>query len=153
MEKVLVYKRGYIMKVGKVILFLVRNPVPFIVHLIWWFLFAAWGIVSDDPFIMGAWPHIVKIVEPPASVGNYMTAASIIWNEIMKDLMRHGFWMLVVMPPFLISYREAVGNLKGRTEAHQAWVEWHHRQQVAEDDTSEEFTPPPENIRANSSKW
>ena len=159
------------MKIDKVLLFVVRNPVPFIVHLTWWFLFAAWGIVSDDPFIMGAWPHIVKIawgivsddpfimgewphivkiVEPPASVGNYMTAASIIWNEIMKDLMRHGFWVLVVIPPFLISYREAVGNLKGRAEAHQAWVEWHHRQQVAEDDTSEASTPPPENIRANS---
>ncbi len=140
------------MQVEKVLLFMVRNPVPFIVHLTWWFLFAAWGIVSDDPFVIETWPHIVTIVEPPVSVDNYLKAASIIWGEVIEDLARNGFWVLVVMPPLLISYREAVGNLKGRTEAHQVWMEWHHRQQVAavEGDVSTVSLPPPENIRANS---
>ncbi len=140
------------MQVEKVLLFMVRNPVPFIVHLTWWFLFAAWGIVSDDPFVIETWPHIVTIVEPPVSVDNYLKAASIICGEVIEDLARNGFWVLVVMPPLLISYREAVGNLKGRAETHQVWTEWYHRQQATtvEGDTSTESPPPPENIRANS---
>ena len=138
------------MKVEKVLLFMVRHPIPFIVHLTCWFLLAAWGIVSDDPFIEETWPHIVQIVAPPASVGDYLKASSITWNEIVKDLARNGFWVLVVMPPFLICYQEAVGNLKGRTETHRIWMEWYHGQQgpVVEDETS--TVSPPENIRANS---
>ncbi len=140
------------MKVLETLLFMLRNPVPFIVHLTCWFLFTAWGIVSDDPFVIGTWPYIVKIVEPPASIGNFLKAASIIWDEIIKDLARNGFWVFVVMPPFLISYREAVGNLKGRAETHQVWTEWYHRQQVAvvEGNTSTVSPSLPENIRANS---
>ena len=145
-------RAGDSVQVEKVILFMVRNPLPFIIHLTWWFLFAAWGIVSDDPFVIETWPHIVKIMGPPVSVGNYLKAASIIWGEVIEDLARNGLWVLVVMPPFLISYREAVGNLKGRAETHQAWTEWYHRQQVTavEGVTSTVSPPPPENIRANS---
>ena len=139
------------MKVRKTLLFMLRNPIPLIVHLTCWFLFAAWGIVADDPFIEGTWPHIVQIMESPASVGDFLTAGSIIWNEIVKDLMRNGFWVIVVIPPFLICYREAVGNLKGRTEEYRVWMEWYHQQQgvAVAGDASEESTPP-ENIRANS---
>ena len=112
------------MKVEKTLLFMVRNPVPLIVHLTWWFLFAAWGVVSDDPFIEGTWPHIVQIVRPPSSIGNFVTAASIVFNEIVEDIGRHGFWILVVIPPLLICYREAAGNLKGIASEHQVWMEW-----------------------------
>ena len=140
------------MKIRNTLLFMLRNPIPLIVHLTCWFLFAAWGIVADDPFIEGAWPYVVKIMEPPTSIGDLLKAASIIWDEIIGDLRRNGFWVLVVIPPFLICYREAVGNLQGTVKAHQIWMEWYHRQQetTAEGDTLEESTPPPENIRANS---
>lgn len=140
------------MKVLETLLFMFRNPVPFIVHLTCWFLFAAWGIVSDDPFVIETWPYIVKIVEPPASIGNFLKAASIIWDEIIKDLAGNGFWVLVVMPPFLISYREAVGNLKGITSEHQTWMAWYRRRQEAgtEGDNFVDASPPVKDIRVNS---
>lgn len=130
------------MKIPKTLLFMVRNPVPLIVHLTWWFLFAAWGVVTDDPFIEGTWPHIVQIVRPPSSIGNFVTAASIVFDEIIADIRKNGSWILVVIPPLLICYREARGNLKGTAREHQIWMEWYHREQEA--------SAPPENIRANS---
>ena len=143
------------MKVLETLLFIFRNPIPLIVHLTCWFLLAAWGVVSDDPFIEGTWPYIKVIVAAPASIGDFLKAASIISDEIIEDLTRTGFWVLVVMPPFLICYREAVGNLKGRAKTHKAWMEWHHRQQeaITEGSPAGESTPPPENIRANSYFW
>ncbi|MDD9973193.1 MAG: hypothetical protein OXU27_04265 [Candidatus Poribacteria bacterium] len=45
------------MKIQKTLPFMFLNPIPLIVHLTWWFLFAAWGVVADDPFIEGTWPH------------------------------------------------------------------------------------------------
>ena len=95
-------------------------------------------------------PILPKSWNRPASVGDFLTAASITWNEIVKDLMSHGFWILVVMPPFFICYREAVGNLKGRAKEHKAWMEWYQQQgTTAAGDTFEESIPP-ENIRVNS---
>ena len=140
------------MKVLETLLFMFRNPIPLIVHLTCWFLLAAWGVVADDPFIEGTWPYIKVIVAPPASIGDFLKAASIIWDEIIEDLTRTGFWVLVVMPPFLICYREAVGNLKGITDEHQIWVEWYHRQQeaIAEVDNFVGPAPPLKNMRVNS---
>lgn len=140
------------MKVGKTLLFMLRNPIPIVVHLTCWFLLAAWGVVADDPFIEGTWPYIKIIVAPPASVADYLKAASIIWDEVIEDLASNGFWILVVIPPFLICYREAVGNLKGITDEHQTWMEWYRRQQeaAAESVSLEESTPPPENMQVNS---
>ena len=140
------------MKVRQTLLFMLRNPIPLIVHLTCWFLFAAWGIVTDDPFIEGTWPHIVQIMKPPASVGDFLKAASIIWDEIIEDLTRNGFWVLVVIPPFLICYREAVGNLKGTAKEHQIWMEWYRQQQetIAESDDFVASSPPLRNMRVNS---
>ena len=140
------------MKVEKTFLFMVRNPIPLIVHLTWWFLFAAWGVVLDDPFIEETWPRIVQIMKPPASAENFITATSIIFGEIVEDLTRNGFWIFVAIPPFLICYREAVGNLKGIIKEHQVWMEWYRQQQErqAEGTFSEEASPPSENIQVNS---
>ena len=139
------------MKVLETLLFMFRNPIPLMVHLTCWFLLAAWGIVADDPFIEGTWPYVVKIVEPPVSIGDYLKAASIIWDEIVEDLTRTGFWVLVVMPPFLICYREAIGNLKGIGDEHRIWMDWHRQQQeatAAGDDFVD--SPPLKNMRVNS---
>ncbi len=140
------------MKVLETLLFMFRNPILLIVHLTCWFLLAAWGIVSDDPFIEGTLPYIKVIVAPPASIGDFLKAASIIWDEIIEDLTRTGSWVLVVMPPFLISYREAVGNLKGISDEHRIWMEWYHRQQE-EPTESDNFVgpaPPLKNMQVNS---
>ena len=140
------------MKVEKTLLFMLRNPIPLILHLTWWFLFAAWGIVSDDPFIIETWPRVVKILEAPASVGDFLKATSIIWGEIVEDLTRNGSWVFVVMPPFLICYREAVGNLKGIAKERQAWMQWYDRQQevVTGRDTLEEPPSVLEKTQVNS---
>ena len=140
------------MKVLETLLFMFRHPIPLIVHLTCWFLLAAWGIVTDDPFIEETWPYVVKIVEPPVSIGDYLKAASIIWDEIVEDLTRTGFWVFVVMPPALICYREAIGNLKGIGDEHRIWMEWHHQQQeaTATGDNFVEPAPPLKNMRVNS---
>ena len=131
---------------------MLRNPIPFIVHLTCWFLFAASGIVADDPFIIETWPRVVKIVESPASVGDFLKAASIIWGEIVEDLAKNGSWIFVVMPPFIIGYREAVGNLKGIAKERQAWMQWYDRQQevVKGSDTLEEPPSVLEKTQVNS---
>jgi len=140
------------MKVLETLLFMFRNPIPLTVHLTCWFLLAAWGVVADDPFIEGTLPYIKVIVAPPASVGDYLKAASIIWDEVIEDLTRTGFWVLVVTPPFIICYREAVGNLKGTGNEHKEWMEWYRQQQeaTAEDDNFVESSPPLKNMRINS---
>ena len=128
------------------------NPIPLIVHLTWWFFFAALGVVFDDPFIEGKWPHIAQIVSPPSSFGNYVTAASIIIDEIADDIWGNGFWIFVVMPPFLISYREARGNLQGIAKEQQAWMCWYHRQQetIDQGNTFEESPPSLAERKVNS---
>ena len=140
------------MKSPQTLLFMLRNPIPLIVHLTWWLLFAAWGVIADDPFIEGTWPHIVKIVTPPASVGNFITAASIVFNEVVEDIVRHGHWILVVIPPFLICYREATGNRKGIAKEHQVWMKKYRQQQgaIAEGAAFEESSLPSKKKRGNS---
>ena len=144
--------QGNVMKILRTLLFMLRHPIPLIVHLTCWFLLAAWGIVADDPFIEGTLPYIKVIVAPPASVGDYLKAASITWDEIMEDLTRTGFWVLVFMPPLLICYREAVGNLKGTANEHQVWMEWYRQQQeaTAEGGNFVESSPPLKNLQVNS---
>ena len=140
------------MKIPKTLFFMVLNPIPLIVHLTWWFLFAAWGIVSDDPFIEGKWSHVSQIISPPSSFGDYVTAASIIIDEIIDDTWGNGSWIYIVMPPFLICYREARGNLQGIAREQQAWMRWYHQQQetIAQGNTVEESPPALEDRKVNS---
>lgn len=143
------------MKTTKTLFFMVQNPIPLIVHLTWWFLFAALGVVFDDPFIEGKWPHIAQIISPPSSFGNYVTAASIIFDEIIKEFTIGGgmyFFIFVMLPAFTISYREARGNLQGIAREQQTWMRWYHRQQetIAEGNTFEEAPPSSEEEQVNS---
>lgn len=131
------------MKVLETLLFMLRNPIPFIVHLMWWFSFAALGVVLDDPFVETVLPRVVQITEPPLSIGDLTTVTSIVVADIFEDIMRHGLWILVVIPPFIISYREARGNLKGMAKEHQVWTRRYRQQQEAMvvGRTFEEFPP------------
>lgn len=58
-------------------------------------------------------------------------------------------WVAIIV--FVISYREARGNLKGTTKAQRVWMRWYHRQQktVRLKDTVAE-PPPSENTQADS---
>jgi hypothetical protein len=141
------------MKIPKTLFFMVQNPIPLIVHLTWWFFFAALGVVFDDPFVEGKWPHVSQIISPPSSFGNYVTAASIILDEIVDDnIWKNGFWIYVAMPPFFICYREARGNLKGTAKAHQVWMKWYRRQQeaIAAGNTVEASPTSSESMRVKS---
>lgn len=142
------------MKIPKTLFFMVLNPIPLIVHLTWWSLFAALGVVFDDPFIEGRGRQIAQIVSPPSSFGNYVTAASIIFDEIIKEFTRDGgyFFIFVMLPAFIISYREARGNLQGIAREQQAWMRWYHQQQetIARGNTFEESPPSSEDKQINS---
>ncbi|MDE0688130.1 MAG: hypothetical protein OXI61_08195 [Candidatus Poribacteria bacterium] len=143
------------MKIPKTLFFMVLNPIPLIVHLTWWSLFFAWVIVSDDPFIEMVWPRIVQITEPPASVGNYVTAGSIIFDEIIKEFTSNGgvyFFIFIILPCTIISYREARGNLQGIAKEQQTWMRWYHRQQetIVRENTFEESPPASEGRKVNS---
>lgn len=140
------------MKIPKTLFFMVQNPIPLIVHLTWWFFFAALGVVFDDPFIEGKWSHIAQIVSPPSSFGNYVTAASIIIDEISDDIWGNGFWIYVVMPPLLICYREARGSLQGIAREQQTWMHWYHQQQEtrAQENTFEASLRSSEDGKVNS---
>lgn len=131
---------------------MVRNPIPLIVHLTCWSLLAALGVVLDDPFIEMTWPRVVVILKSPLSIGKLATAASIVFDEIVDDVTRNGFWIVVVGLPFLIGYREARGNLKGIAREQQVWMGWYRRQQeaIAAGSTFAELPPPSENMRTNS---
>ena len=56
------------------------------------------------------------------------------------------------MLPFLICYREAVGNLKGTTKEHQVWMERYRQQQetVVEGENIEESSLLSKEMRGNS---
>ena len=141
------------MKIPRTLLFIALNPIPLIVHLTWWFLFAALGVVLDDPFIEGVWPHVVQIMKPPWSIGDLTKATSIVFDEIIKDFTRDGVYsFILVIFPFTISYREARGNLQGIAREQQAWMRWYHRQQetIAQGNTFEESPPASEDRQINS---
>ncbi len=138
------------MKIPKTLFFMVLNPIPLIVHLTWWFLFAALSIVFDDPFIEGRGRHIAQIVSPPSSFGNYVRAASIIFDEIIKEFTSGGgvySFIFVMLPAFTISYREARGNLQGIAREHTAWMHWYRQQQ---ENIFEESPPALEDRKVNS---
>ena len=140
------------MKIPKTLFFMILNPIPLIVHSTWWFLFAALSVVFDDPFVEGRWPYIAQIVSPPSSFGNYVTAASIIIDEIVEDIWRNGFWIYVATPLFFICYREARGNLKGIAKEQQVWMGWYRRQQeaIAAGNTVEASPASSENMQVKS---
>ena len=141
------------MKVPKTLFFMVQNPIPLIVHLTWWFFFAALGVVFDDPFVEVTWPHVAQIVSPPLSIGDLTKAASIVFDEIIKDLMRDGvFLFIIALFPFIISYREAKGNLTGIAKEQRAWIGWYRHQQetIATEDTLEAPSTPLESRKINS---
>lgn len=141
------------MKIPRTLLFMALNPIPLVVHLTWWFLFAALGVVLDDPFIEGVWPHVVQIMKPPWSIGDLTKASSIVFDEIIKDFTRDGgSFLFFVVFSFTISYREARGNLQGIAREQKAWMRWYHRQQetIAQGNTFEESPPASEDRQINS---
>ena len=121
------------MKIPNTLLFMSRNPIPFTVHLICWvfastllffILFAMTVPPEEKPYDM--WELI-------ALVGAF--------GRLLP-------WIALIA--FIISYREARGNLKGIAKEHGKWSGWYMQQHRSEtlDRVYEE--PPPEKIPVNS---
>ena len=135
------------MKVSKTLLFMFRNPIPFIVQLICWFVYAALQVISMAPstdeslsgevsFIDGSLPGIVRLAKTsldplPGSLENFAIIVSIIFDEVIMKVLTDGGWVFIAILAFIIGYREARGNLKGIAKERQAWMEWYRQQQKA----------------------
>ena len=143
------------MKVSKTLSFMVRNPVPFFVHLTCWFLYAGLIVVLDDPINHKPradvlWLAKTSFSDLPGSLENFAIILSAIFDEIIKEVMRDEGWIFFVLPAFIISYREARGNLKGINKVRQEWMQWYNRQQEVIRDTLAEPPSALENTQVNS---
>ena len=155
------------MKVGKILLFMLRNPKPFIVQLICWFCYAALQAMSETPpperslisevsFIDGSLPGIVRLAKTsldslPGSLENFAVIASIIFDEIIVEVMHEGLVFIAIFA-FIIGYREAKGNLRGIAKERQTWMQWHDRQQevIQREDALEQPPSTLKDTQANS---
>lgn len=133
------------MKVSNTLSFMFRNPIPFIVQLICWFLYAALQVMSETPpperslisevsFIDGSLSGIVRLAETsldnlPGSLENFAVIVSIIFDEVIIEVLTGGGWIFIAIFAFIIGYREAKGNLKGIAKERETWMQWYDRQQ------------------------
>ena len=121
---------SYFGEIPETLFFMVRNLKPFIIHLTCWIAGYALLFFTTLP------PRKVPddIFEMFALIGMF--------GEMLP-------WIAMIV--FVISYREARGNLKGIANRQQAWIRWYQAQQetIKQGDTFEE-PPPSENARADS---
>ena len=112
---------------------MVRNPIPLIAHLICW-IFASTLLF----FIL-----LSLTVTPEEKPDDIWELLGLIgaFGQLLP-------WIAIIA--FIISYREARGNLKGIAKEHDTWKGWYTQQNRSEtlDGTFEEL--PPKNISANS---
>ena len=117
---------SYSGEISETLFFMVRNLKPPIIHLTCWISVYALLFLATHPV-----ENIQEIFELIGTFGQILP------------------WIAIIV--FIISYREAKGNLKGIAKAHQVWTQWYHRQQetIRQGDTFEEL-PPVENTQMDS---
>lgn len=137
------------MKDRKTLLFMLWNPIPFIVYfLVCWFLLSASITMSDDPFVHGALPDAVEAAEGafanlPGSLWKLVTALSIITEEIISDFFfSYKFCLFIILIALTFSYREARGSRNGIAIERKAWGQWYERQQLVKAQRGTYETPP-----------
>ena len=121
---------AYFGEIPETLFFLIRNLKPFIVHLTYWvsaYVFLCFMTLrpEDTP------EDIFEVFEIIAMFGQFLP------------------WIALIV--FVISYREARGNLRGIANRQQAWMRWYQAQQEAinRGEIFEE-PPPSENTQADS---
>ncbi|MCY3743539.1 MAG: hypothetical protein OXH00_21195 [Candidatus Poribacteria bacterium] len=121
---------SYIGEIPETLFFMVRNLKPFIIHLTCWIFTCALLFFTTLP------PS-----ETPEDIFEIF--------EIIGFFGQLLLWIFLIV--FVISYREARGNLRGVTNAQQVWMQWYQGQQetVNRGEIFEE-PPPLENTQANS---
>lgn len=91
------------MKAKKTLLFMLWNPMPFIIYfLLCWVLLSALITISDDPFTHGTLPDATEAAEGtfenlPRSIWKLVTALSIIIEEIVRDF-AYNTWPIAINP-------------------------------------------------------
>lgn len=150
------------MKTSKTLMFIIHNPVPLIVQLVCWSLYAGLNVASEDPSAEGPsvrspWARVLWLIKTslsnlPESLENFVIIISVIFDDVVTEIVKDGNWFFIVLPAFIIAYREAKGNLKGVAKERQTWMQWHDQQQeaVREDVTIEEPPSKPEAIQVDS---
>ncbi len=121
---------SYFGEVPETLFFMVRNLRPFIIHLTSWVF--TYALLFSTTLPPSKTPEdIFEIFE---LIG--------IFGQLLP-------WIFIIV--FVISYREARGNLKGVANAQQVWMQWYQGQQetVSHGDIFEE-PPPSENIQTDS---
>ena len=121
---------SYFGEIPDTLSFMVRNLKPFIIHLTCWV--SAYALLF---FIA------LPSQENPEDIFEIFELI-----EIFGQLLP---WIAIIA--FIISYREARGNLKGITKTQQVWMKWYHRQQetIRQGDTFE-GPPPSERTQADT---
>ncbi len=132
------------MKVFETLSFMARNPIPLIVQLVCWFLYAGLNVASEDPSAEGTsmrnprnpWPRVLSLIQTslsdlPESLENFVIIVSVIFDDVVKEIVRDEGWIFIVLPALIIGYREAKGNLKGIAKERQTWMQWYDRQQAS----------------------
>ena len=135
------------MKAKKTLIFILWNPVSFIVYTFaCGILFSASITMSDDPFIYGVLPDAVEAVNEvfadlPGSLWKLVTAFSLIVEEVVGDF-HYGVLMIVIPLALAFSYREARGSRNGITTERKVWMQWYERQQLVKAQQGVYETPP-----------
>lgn len=121
---------SYYGEISETLFFMVRNLKPFITHLTCWIFTCALLFFTTLP--PSKTPEdIFEIFELIGLFGQLLP------------------WIFIIV--FVISYREARGNLKGVANEQQVWMRWYQGQQetISHGDIFEE-PPPSENIQTDS---
>ena len=121
---------SYYGEIPETLFFMVRNPKLFIVHLTSWIFTCALLFFTTLP------PS-----ETPEDIFQIF--------ELIGFFGQLPPWIFIIV--FVISYREARGNLKGGANAQRVWMRWYQGQQetISHGDIFEE-PPPSENIQTDS---
>ena len=130
------------MKVRNTLLFMLRNPIPFIVQLVCWFFYVGLNVASEDPYAeapsirnpRNPWSRVLSLIQTslsdlPESLENFVIIVSVIFDDVVKEVLTDEGWIFIVLFAFIIGYREAKGNLKGVARERQTWIEWYDQQQ------------------------
>ncbi|MDE0398027.1 MAG: hypothetical protein OXL96_09500 [Candidatus Poribacteria bacterium] len=121
---------SYYGEIPETLFFMVRNLKPFIIHLTCWiFTYALLFFTTLPPS------------KTPEDVFEIFELIGL-FGQLLP-------WIFIIV--FVISYREARGNLKGGANAQRVWMRWYQGQQetISHGDIFEE-PPPSENIQTDS---
>ena len=115
------------------------------------------SLSGEVSFIDGSLPGIVRLAKTsfdalPGSLENFAIIVSIIFDEVIVEVLTDGGWVFIAILAFIIGYREARGNLKGVAEERQTWMQWYDGQQevIKQEDTLEQPPSTLEDTQADS---